>query len=337
MDTRIATTHRLNVRFLSVILSIFALVLFVLSGCASSPISSSADEFVPQEGEKAAPADAAYDMPLRNTAEQAKKAGTTGEMGSSRRVSSPAQMIVRSKARVKVDNPKESYDSFEAEVIRIGGVVDSSTLELDDSSPYIFATVRIPAPKFNGFLASLDSYGTVTERSTHSENVGIEVADIDGRIKALETSIERLTKLMSEASTTSDLLEAETQLTYRQSELDSLRSQQRWYADQIAMSTLEISFTSSVSFNAESHSVWQQSWQAFVNGLTLILIILVWMLPWGILAAIIAAPIIMWRRRRRARLRRAAEGKTSYEQLGTGSVPLAQEITEEEAHRGGSE
>lgn len=318
MGTQVAMAHRQSVRILLTVLSILMLVTISLTGCARTAESSSSVDIV-RDTPAAVPAEPSEAAVAGDIYEEEKGLVAPAAPGTSPSVSPAgsvqAQLIVSATARVHTDDPKATYSTFEANVIKAGGSVDASTLELERPSPRISATVRIPAEKFNEFLASLDSYGTVEERSTRTENVGAAVADIDGRIRGLETSIARLEKLMDQATSTSDLLEAEQQIAMRQAELEGLKSQQRWFKDQVAMSTLEITFTSSVSFNVESHSVWDQSWKSFLDGLTSLLVFFVWSLPWIGLALVVGIPLLMWRSRRRSRRRRVLAEETS---LGVG-------------------
>ena len=67
-------------------------------------------------------------------------------------------------------------------------------------------------------------------------------ADLDGRIKALKISIERLENILERAGSSSEVIEAETALSQRQQELESLQLQRRSLTDQVTLSTLSVSF-----------------------------------------------------------------------------------------------
>ena len=54
------------------------------------------------------------------------------------------------------------------------------------------------------------------------------IVDLDARIKALQTSVDRMTQLLAQATRIEDLLAIETQLSQRQAELDSLKAQRTW-------------------------------------------------------------------------------------------------------------
>ena len=305
MGIHIAHFERNFVRSMVALISAFLMILLILSGCSSPSggdsqalhgVAGDSSPVTPPgpEGERARMEGLAQDVASEGASEERNPLSISP--------TKPAEkLIVTAQARVQADDPKAAFASVEKKAGELGGSISSSVVATDGGYPRVSATVRIPAEKFTDFMAGLESYGNVVERSTHTQDVGAEIADNDARIQALEKSIERLTTLMGQASSTADLLEAETQLTHRQAELDALKSQQRWYADQVAMSTLDITFVSSVSFAPESNSVWRQSWDAFVYGVTGVVIVVVWLLPWAVLVAALVLPLVLWRKKKRAR------------------------------------
>lgn len=285
-----------------------------LTGCANSPMSSADSAAEPAIGRM-----------MESQSPDFKDAGEVGAapMAADTAAGGPLpaathaldqSIIKRGTARLVADNPEETFTTMASDVAALGGSVKDSSINPLDSGPFVWATLRIPAKKFDAFVATMSTYGTVEEISTSTEDVGAQIADLDARIQALEASIARLRDLMAKADTTADLLEAESQMTSRQAELDSMKAQRSWYGDQVEMSTLDVSITSPLSFKGESGSVWEQSWQGFVSGVTTIVVAIIWLLPWAILLAIILVPLLIWRgRRRRAKLAQKAqlEGNTS--------------------------
>lgn len=104
-------------------------------------------------------------------------------------------------------------------------------------------TIRVPADQFVAVQDQIAALGTVTGRSISQTDVTIQVVDVNARIAALQASITRLQSLITQATSTASLIEAENALTARQSELDSLKSQQAYLNDQVGMSTLTIDLT----------------------------------------------------------------------------------------------
>ena len=98
--------------------------------------------------------------------------------------------------------------------------------------------LRIPSANLDATLADLKRLGTVETATLNATDVTAQSKDIDGRITALQTSVDRLLALMAKATTTADLITIESTLSDRQGQLDSLRAQQKALADQVAMSTI---------------------------------------------------------------------------------------------------
>ncbi len=220
----------------------------------------------------------------------------------------PSQVIVTGDATVRVEDSVVALAQVETWVEDNGGRVDTSNQEEYASSVRTWATVRVPADRYDALLVYLSELGTVTSKSTSRTDVGQQVADVEARIEALETSVERLTTLMEDATTTADLLEAERELTWRQADLDSLKSQRVWLADQVSLSTLNVTFTMESKPTDPDSNVFKDSWDAFASGMTRIGVALVMLAPWALVLLVIVLPIVALLRRRmkRRRVQRAA-------------------------------
>ena len=102
--------------------------------------------------------------------------------------------------------------------------------------------LRVPVGKLDGVVRELKSLGTVQTAETTSEDVTAQRVDLDARIKALQTSVDRLLAIMRDAKDPDALIKAEDALSERQAELDSLRAQRETLGDQIDYSTVNVSF-----------------------------------------------------------------------------------------------
>ena len=67
--------------------------------------------------------------------------------------------------------------------------------------------------------------------------------DTGVRVRAQEASLKRVELLLAEAKSLKDIIWIESQLTNRQAELDSLKSQQTWLKDQTSLSTITVDIT----------------------------------------------------------------------------------------------
>lgn len=220
------------------------------------------------------------------------------------------QMVVTGSVTLSTSDPASSQKRLGAAVEALGGTTSQANVSGQGASARAGATYRIPANSYQRLIDSLGTFGTVTDLQTNSEDVGAQVTDLEARIKALRTSIARLGDLMAKATSTSDLLEAESQMTSRQADLDSLTAQRTWLAEQVSMSTLTATFTSDPVRGDPSGSVWQRSWGTFVSGMKDVVVGLIWVAPW--LIVLVPALALLWwvarARGRRASRREVAAG-----------------------------
>lgn len=184
-----------------------ALALFV-SACGSD----SFDETYVGPGERA--------VGQTIQAEQAERAGPAGEDGAS--ISN--DVITTGTASVRTGEPESAAADFAAAVREEGGRIEFSETGTRGDQPRAVVTARVPAERYEAVVDALSDFGEVVAQSTQATDVTQERVDLQARRDALQTSIDRLTELMTGADSVEDLLRAEEMLTQRQGELDSLLS-----------------------------------------------------------------------------------------------------------------
>lgn len=123
-----------------------------------------------------------------------------------------------------------------------GGDVTEESTETDDDgdTSYSRLVIRVPSQKFGASMEALEQAGVLRSSTRGSEDVTTQVIDTGVRVRAQEASLKRVELLLAEANTLKDIIWIESQLTSRQAELDSLKSQQSWLADQTSLSTITV-------------------------------------------------------------------------------------------------
>ncbi len=167
-------------------------------------------------------------------------------------------------------------------------------------SPSAYLTIRIPADSLDRTLIELKKLGTVNYVSLNASDVTQQTQDLDARINSLETSVDRLLDLMSQADNTTDLIAIEGVLSGRQSELESLQSQRDYLSDQIDYSTLNLElYGEGIVAPGSPDDFWTgiiAGWNALVSTLSGALVALGFVLPWlvalGLLGVIVF--LIIW-------------------------------------------
>ena len=222
------------------------------------------------------------------------------------------QVIVTGWMTVTVEDPLDAA----SEVIRIaegvGGRVDSrdeyAPREGDKGSATL--TLRLPAEGLTATLDKIKALGDVQEVSLSSSDVTMATQDLDARISALTAAIDRLEALLATASDTDDLIALETAITDRQTQLESLQAERRYYADQVSLSTVTVNLVSVADAPVERPiTFWDglvAGWNAFTAFFAGLVVGFGVLLPWLVFAAIVTAVILLIVRASRKRRAAAA-------------------------------
>lgn len=211
---------------------------------------------------------------------------------------------------ITVSDPSEAADKAAVMVEASDGRVDRRTEDAgsDRGLARTSVVLRVPAAKLDGVVRELKSLGTVQTAETRSEDVTAQRVDLDARMKALQTSVDRLLAIMRDAKDPEALIAAEDALSQRQADLDSLRAQRDALGDRIDYSTVDVTFVAEMiggpapkEYQGFFGQV-QRGWDALVSVVGNLVLLFGLMLPWlGVLAVVggIGYGLIRLVRRRR--------------------------------------
>ncbi|MDR7329200.1 DUF4349 domain-containing protein [Corynebacterium guangdongense] len=207
-----------------------------------------------------------------------------------------SHVVTTGEASISVRDPERAAEEFSTVARESESRVVFSDVSTTGERTSAHVTVRVPTERYQELVDRLDEFGKVTSLTSTATDVGQQVVDLQARQAALQTSIDRLTALMDEATTVADLLEAENMLTQRQAELDSLTGQLDYLNDQVAMSTLTASFHEPGDGDT---SLIGRAWRALLDSASSLLIFVMAALPWAVLIGLLAwlARILIRRRR----------------------------------------
>ena len=170
------------------------------------------------------------------------------------------------------------------------------------SIPTSTMVISVPSDRLDSTLEQLKSVGTITSRVISSEDVSVQVADVDSRVKALEGSIARLNELSKKAGSVSELTQLEAELTSRIGERDSLVAQQRALAGRVAQSPITITLDTPPKVEEPELGPGflgglAAGWNALVSSSRVLLTIVGAVLPFLAVVGLVGTPIVLWRRR----------------------------------------
>ncbi|MBA0045360.1 DUF4349 domain-containing protein [Mycobacteroides sp. LB1] len=174
--------------------------------------------------------------PLRDSAQQAPQYGPPTE--------AKRDIVKTGSMTITVPNPSEAADKAAGLAESANGRVESRSEDAGSGSGRARTSIvlRVPAAKLDGVLRDLKELGKVKSADTKSDDVTSQRVDLDARIAALQTSVDRLLVIMRDSKDTDALIKAENELSKRQADLDSLRAQRNQLGDQVAYSSVDVTF-----------------------------------------------------------------------------------------------
>ena len=158
---------------------------------------------------------------------------------------------------------EETVRNIRGKIKEAGGIIENEEETNSDSYWFeaghrrtqgrmrLFITVRIPTPKYESFLHSLEGEGKIMNRNSSVENISRRYRDTQAIIRNLEIQEERLQAMMDKAETIEDMIAVEDRLTEVQTELDQRRTQLASMDTDVALSTVNLSVEEVVQYTPE--------------------------------------------------------------------------------------
>lgn len=230
-------------------------------------------------------------------------------------IDTPSEQV----ADVKRDAVAGATANLSAQTAVLGGFVGN----LDQSGAGATIILRVPTDKYDALLKAVGNVGgEITNVVEAAQDVTAQVTDIASRIKSQQTSVERIRALLSEATNLEDIIRLESELSSREADLESLQGQLAVLSDQVALSTISVSFTAIKDYvpserPAEASGFaggLASGWDAFTNLLGGLAVLVGTLLPFVPIFALIIFGL--WLLRRRVRSRRLV---TAGPAIATGS------------------
>jgi hypothetical protein len=178
-------------------------------------------------------------------------------------------------------------------------------------------TVRLPAARFEDAIEAFEGLGKLEHSETQTRDVTTKVIDVEVRVRAQEKALQRLEEILREGADLDEVIRLETEIAQRQAELDSLKSQQAYLADQTALSTITLHLSTPQDYVQEPDALEDAGFLAGIRGgwqaLKIFLVAASTMLgaalPFGFAIALVAGPL--WLLARAVARRRTDEAATA--------------------------
>ncbi|MEU6073048.1 DUF4349 domain-containing protein [Micromonospora sp. NPDC047074] len=277
--------------------------LVALAGCGSSA----------KEDSSTAPAAAPADQDRAGAADQAggntERGGGDSEGGGAGapdlRVDQRS-IIYTGTMRVQVEDVDDAARSAIATVTAAGGFVGGDQRRSADADARAELKLRVPADKFHGVVDELAKLGRQQRREIRTEDVTEQIVDLDARITTQRARVESARRLLARATSISDLVSLENELSRREADLASLEAKKERLADLTSLSTITVSLVGPDASTADEETEvgfmvgLKGGWKVFLTSMTVLLTVLGAVLPWLLAFGVpLTVLLVVLRRRRR--------------------------------------
>jgi len=227
------------------------------------------------------------------------------------------KLIRTGSMNVQVKNLLDARKQLTQDAQGLGGFVSGSSLNHYGDRVSASVTLRVPAEKFEDLVDKCRKLGEVMSENMNVEDVTDQYVDLDARLKNAYRLEERyLDILKNKTAKLGDLLEVERELARVRETIEVMEAQKRGFDDRISLSTLTVTIEELLPSTIKApESVWGPAAHVFTNlhiyierSMALIakavaaaVVIVIYLLPWVVIATIFIWIVAKLRKRRKAR------------------------------------
>ncbi|MCW2836925.1 MAG: hypothetical protein JWQ15_1039 [Marmoricola sp.] len=236
------------------------------------------------------------------------KRGLAGAPGAPAAATEPMNRAVISTGQVTLH--PDSITRARSEAMRLvtswGGTVADEQSSSDDRGRITESTLtlRVPSSRFAEAMTAFAGLGRLEQQSRKSEDVTTRVIDNEARVRAAERSIRQIESLLARARMLTDVIAIESDLARRQADLDSLKTQQAYLADQTSLSTIDVYLSKIGHIGPGDRSArgflagLDGGWTAMKGAVVVLLTVLGAALPFAVVLLLLGVPLWLVVRRR---------------------------------------
>ena len=160
----------------------------------------------------------------------------------------PRVDVVRSgNIAIEVRDADASLTSITEFIVSSGGHLSGSSRYGQGDQLNMTATFRIPEINFDAVMEGLRKDGKVLSEDVNSYEVTMQLIDLEARLKNLRASEAEFIALLKRAANVSDVVAVQAELSQVQGDIESFDAQRIALADQVAMSSINVTLSLPVS------------------------------------------------------------------------------------------
>ena len=188
------------------------------------------------------------------------------------------KVIKNTDINIETDDYEKAFNEISTIANKYGGYVVSGYTNNDSEgkpdSGYL--SIRVESDSMEIALTEIRQLGDIKNENFYGEDVTSQYVDVESRLKQYHIQEDRLLDLFDKASTVTDMITIESELTRVRSEIESLEGQIRYLTQVTDLSLINVNIsvpnhlsTSGTDFS-DWHSFWQKLSASFVSGINFI-------------------------------------------------------------------
>jgi hypothetical protein len=213
------------------------------------------------------------------------------------------KLVQTARLEMLVKDPLEAISRARSVATGTGGF----TGQEDSSGDRASITLQIPADRFDSAIEQLVQLGKPTVQHKQATDVTEQVVDLDARLATQRASVDRMRVLLGKAQSVGEIAQIESELTKRESDLESLQGRRDALGTKVALSTVTLQVTKEASPAAtapvEARGGFidglDDGWTAFGDFWRVTTTVFGALLPFLVVVAIPVGLMIHFRRKRR--------------------------------------
>ncbi|MFC4051942.1 DUF4349 domain-containing protein [Actinomadura syzygii] len=239
--------------------------------------------------------------------------GRTGERGGSPRPQAPLdagrEVVHTARLQVRAKDVDASATKAKQLVGAVGGYVERESSSTDPARSEI--TLKIPVARYGEVLDQLGTQlGSKLSLTQEAEDVTGEVADVEARVRSARATLDTYRKLLGRASSITEIMNIENEIAGREADLEALQARQKALKNRTQFATVTVLLVGeSVPAGKKDErggfvGALGDGWHALTAFAGGVAVLLGWLLPFLVAAAVLGVPALVFRRRLRARFGR---------------------------------
>lgn len=151
-------------------------------------------------------------------------------------------VAIEMRVTLRSDDLRATVEGIAVMASTNGGGIASSDIQYGTADHPGWATlvVKVPPAAVDGLLRRLDQLGQVESVGQDAVDVTDQLVDLDVRIRNATQSVDRVRALLADADDLREIIDLESELTRRQTDLERLMATQRSLSERVALATVTI-------------------------------------------------------------------------------------------------